>query len=113
MLPLIAEVMDPKFWFAKRSINFLNMAHNFYCQNVQQIRNMGCFGTYSIMGGIEKYDMNVKHKVKDCNDRIISQNEKLVRVCVQTKEVVEMRNRCISRAKFWSECYILTFLCTG
>ncbi len=28
MLPLIAGVMDPEFWFAKRSINFLNMVLN-------------------------------------------------------------------------------------
>ncbi len=57
--------MDPEFWLAKRSIKFLNMVLNSSSQNVQWIRNMGCFRTYSIMGGnirllIEKYDMNVK-----------------------------------------------------
>ncbi len=65
MLPLIAGVMDPEFWFAKRSIIFLNMALNSSSQNVKSISNIGCFGTYSIMGGnirllIEKYNMNVK-----------------------------------------------------
>ncbi len=51
MLPLIAEVMDPEVWFAKGSINFLNMAFNSSSQNVQWISIMGGFGTYSIIGG--------------------------------------------------------------
>ncbi len=79
MLPLIAVVMDLEFWFAKRSINFLNIALNSSSQNIKWISNMGCFGTYSIMGGnirllIEKYDMNVKNVVKAWNERI-SKNE--------------------------------------
>ncbi len=69
MLPLIAGLMDPEFWFAKRSINFLNMALNSSSQIVKWISNMGSFRTYSIMGGnirllIEKCDMNVKNVVK-------------------------------------------------
>ncbi len=35
MLPLIAGVMNPEFGFAKRSINFLNMALNSSSQNVK------------------------------------------------------------------------------
>ncbi len=100
MLPLIAGVTDPEFWFAKRSINFLKMALNSSSQNVKSISNMGRFGTYSIMAGnirllIEKYNMNVKHVVKVWNERI-SRNEELMRVCEQIKEVVRMRNKYIA-----------------
>ncbi len=74
MLPLKAGAMDSELWFAKRSINLLNMALNSLIQNVKCISNMGCFGTYSIMGGhlrilIEKYDMNAKHVVKAWNEK--------------------------------------------
>ncbi len=78
---------------------------------------MGCFGTYSIMGGnirflIEKYDMNVKN-VKAWNERT-SKNEELVRVCEQVKEVVGMRDRCIGSGISRSECDdIFTNLCIG
>ncbi len=120
MLPLIAGVMDPEFWFVKRSINFLNMALNSSSQNVKWISNMGRFGTYSIMGGnikllIEKYDMNVNNVVKAWKERT-SKNEELVRarVCEQVKEVVEMRDRYIGSVMSQSECDdILIFLCTG
>ncbi len=118
MLPLIAQVMDPEFWFAKRSINFLNMALNSSSQNVKWISNMGHFGTYSIMGGnirllIEKYDMNVKNVVKAWNERS-SKNEEIGRVSEQVKEVVGMRDRYIGSVMSRSECVdILTFLCTG
>ncbi len=50
-IPLISGVMDPEFWFAKTSINVLNMALNSSSQNVKWISNMGRFRTYSIMGG--------------------------------------------------------------
>ncbi len=118
MLPLIAGVMDPELWFAKRRINFLNMALNSSSQNVKLISNMGRFGTYSIMGGnirllIEKYDMNVKNVVKAWNEGT-SKNEELVSVCKQVKEVVGMRDRYIGSRISLSECDdILTLLCTG
>ncbi len=79
---------------------------------------MGCFGTYSIIGGnirllIEKYDMNVKHVVKAWNERI-SKNEELVTVSEQVKEVVGMRDRYIGSVMSLSECdYILIFFCIG
>ncbi len=118
MLLLIARVMDPEFWFAKRSINVLNMALNSSSQNVKWISNMGRFGTYSIVGGnirllIEKYDMNVKYIMKSWNERT-SKNEELVRVSEQVKEVVGMRDRYIGSVMSQTECAdILTFLCTG
>ncbi len=111
-------IMDPEFWFAKRCIIFLNIALNSSSQNVKLISNMGCLGTYSIMGGnirllIEKYDMNVKNVMKAWNERT-SKNEKLVRVSEQVKEVVGMRDSYIGSVMFRSECDdILTFLCTG
>ncbi len=76
MLPLISGVMDPELWFAKRSINFLNVALNSSGQNVKWISNMGHFRTYSIMGGnirllIEKYNMIVKNVVKAWNESVI------------------------------------------
>ncbi len=79
ILQLIARVIDPEFWFAKRSINLLNIALNSSSQNIKWISNMGCFGTYSIMGGnirllIEKYDMNLKNVMKAWNERT-SKNE--------------------------------------
>ncbi len=40
MLTLIAGVTDPEFWFAKRSINFHNIALNSSSQNVKLISNM-------------------------------------------------------------------------
>ncbi len=88
----IAEVMAPDFWFAKRSINFLNIAPTFSSQNIQWKGNVGCFGTYYIMGGnimllVEKYDMNVKNEVKAWNERI-SKNYLFMRVCEQVTEVV-------------------------
>ncbi len=43
MLPLIAGFKDLEFWFAKRSITFLNMALNSSSQNVKLISNMGRF----------------------------------------------------------------------
>ncbi len=100
--------MDPEFWFAKRSINFLNMALNYTSQNVKWISNMGRFGTYSIIGGnirllIEKYDMNVKKVVIAWNERT-SKNEELVRVSEQVKEVVGMRDRYIGSVMSPSEC---------
>ncbi len=109
--------MDPEFWFAKRSILFLNMALNSSSENVKWINNMEHCGAYSIMGGnirllIEKYDMNVKHVVKAWNERT-SKNEELVRVSEQVKEVVGMRDRYIGSVMSRSECDdILTFLCT-
>ncbi len=112
--------MDPEFWFAKRSITFLNMALNSSTciQNVKWISTMGRFGTYSIMGRnirllIEKYDMNVKSVLKAWNERTCK-NEELVRVSEQVKEVVGMRDRYIGSVMSRSEWDdILTFLCTG
>ncbi len=111
MLPLIAGVMDPEFWFAKRSINFLNMALNSSNQNVKWISNMGRFGTYSIMGG--NIRLIIEKNMKAWNERT-SKNEELVRVCEQVKEVVEMTDRCIGSVMSQSECDdILIFLFTG
>ncbi len=110
--------MDPEFWFAKRSIHFLNMALNSCSQNVKSNSNIGRFGTYSIMGGnirllIEKNYMNVKHVVKTWNERI-SKNEELVRVCEQVTEVVGIKDRDIGSGMSRGECDdILTFVCTG
>lgn len=118
MLPLIAGVMDPELWFAKRAINFLNMAVKSSSQNVNFISNMARFGTYSIMGGNirllnEKYSMDVKNVI-DCWERRVSGDEELVRVCEQVKEVVEMRDMCVGRVLDRSECdEILLYLCTG
>ncbi len=75
MLPLKAGVMEPEFWFAERSMNFLDMALNSSSQNVKSISSMRRFGIYSTMGGnirllIEKYDMNVKNVAKAWNESI-------------------------------------------
>ncbi len=40
LFSLIAGIMDPEFWFAKRSINFRNMTFNSSSQNVKSIRNI-------------------------------------------------------------------------
>ncbi len=115
MLPLIAEVMNPEFWFAKRRIHFLSMAHN---SSSQKISNMGRFGTSPIMGGnIGLLIEQIWHECKTCseawNDRI-SKNEELVIICEQVKKVVGMRDRCISSVMSQSECGdSLTFLYTG
>ncbi len=57
--------------------------------------------------------MNVKNVVKVWNERI-SNNEEIVRVSEQVKEVVGMRDRHIGSGMSRSECYdILKYLCTG
>ncbi len=110
MLPLIAGVMDPEFWFAKRSINFLNMALNSSSENVKWISNIGTFQNIFNYGWKYKvinwkiWHECKKNVVKAWNERT-SKNEELVRVSEHVKEVVGMRNRyigsVISREWMW------------
>ena len=51
LLPHLAEVMAPELWFAKRAINFANLAITSKNKYVKTVSNMGLYGSYSTFGG--------------------------------------------------------------
>lgn len=117
MLAHIAGVMDPEFFFAKRSIKFIEAALDSKNVTVKTISNMGRHGTHSIMGANYrhfkyKYDMNVLN-VNQSWKNICENNCEIVRVCEQVKELIDMRDRCVSGVLNRGECKeIIDYLCT-
>ena len=118
MLPHIAGVMDPKLWFAKRCMKFINMACTSKNVTVNTIGNMGKYSSYSIMGANykmlkEKYDMNESNVFKSW-DNVCNSNEDTVRKCAQVVEVAQMRDSCTGGRGFTRGEYydIINVLCT-
>ena len=120
LLPHLAGVMAPELWFAKRAINFVELALNNSNSYVRYISNMSVYGAYSIMGGNirwlqYKFDMKnreVNNKWKDlCNsDREVA----LIRNSVQIIELCGMRDRFKSDFLTREEISIMIdYICTS
>ena len=114
-LPHIVGCMSPELWFAKRCIKFINMAVNSRNYTVKTISNMGLFGSHSIMGSNYKY---LQSRFKMCQghvskrwDDICKDEAETIRIAEQTKEVVEMRDKCVSGVLSKNECKVVWFLC--
>ncbi len=84
---------------------------------VRTISNMGRYGSHSIMG------VNFKHlNRKYCMDErkvyskwkhVCVNNEELIRICMQVKELINMQDRCMKGIFKRGECNdIIEFLCT-
>ena len=93
LLPHLAEVMAPELWFAKRAINFANLAINSKNQYVKTVSNMSLYESYSAFGGnirwLEyKYNLDIKQICKQWNDVCKDeQHISLIRQVVHTKEL--------------------------
>ena len=117
MLAHIADVMDPEYWFAKHCIKFIKMALNSENKTVNTISNMGRYGTHSIMGANFKH-FNCKYEMSERNVNVVwndicDRNEDVIRICVQVKELVYMREKCTNGVLSRGECSeIIEILCT-
>ncbi len=92
MLAYVAGVIEPELWFAKRCIKVIKMALISENNTVCSISNMGQYSSYSIMGA------NIKHfNDKYCMDerRACVKRMKMLSVCMQVKELVGIRDRCM------------------
>ena len=117
MLPHLAGVLPPEFWFYSRCINFLNMgikSNNVY---VKTIMSMGLCGAYSVVGGnfrLLKCRFNVDIKEIYKNWRLICQSEsEVIRQVIQVKELCALRDRNVSEFTNREICDIIEFLCTS
>ena len=120
LLPHLAEVMAPELWFAKRAINFVNLAINSQNQYVKSVSNMGLHGSYSIFGGNVrwlqyKYNLDVKQIYRQWNDVCKGeQHIPLIRQAVQIKELCYMRDRYYNENFTREEISeIIEYLCTS
>ena len=116
----MAGGMEPELWFAKRAINFANLAINSKNQYVRTVSNMGLYGSYSTFRGNVrwlnyKYNLDVKEINNEWNDAC--QNEvhiPLIRQVVQIKELCEMRDRYDNELFTREEIsQIIEYLCTS
>jgi hypothetical protein len=118
MLPHLADVMDPELWLSKRCIKFIEMAMKSDNSTVKTIANMGIYSSYSIMGGNfkhlrDKYGMNANKVNKQWNESCFN-NEFVIRTCMQVKELIYLRDRCMNGFLNRNECNDIIYeLCTG
>ncbi len=91
--------MEQELWFAKRCIKFIKMALISENNTVCTISNMGQCSSYSIMGANiipfnDKYYMDERN-VHATWRGMYEKNEDVIRVCLQVKEIVDMRDKYI------------------
>ncbi len=117
MFAHVAGVMEPELWFAKRCIKFIKMALISENNTVCTISNMGQYSSYSIMGANiklfnDKYCMDERNMYATWRD-MCEKNEDVIRVCMQVKELVDMRDRYVDGVLNREECSeIIECLCT-
>ena len=117
MLPHLTDVMDPELWLSKRFIKFIEMAmkSDNYCKDHNKY---GIHSSYSIMGGNfkhlrDKYGMNANEVNKQWNESCLK-NESVIRICMQVKELIYLRDRCMNVFLNRNECNDIIYeLCTG
>ncbi len=79
--------------------------------------NMGLYGSHSIMGANFKH-LNRKYYMDESNvyskwKYVCVNNEELIRICMQIKELINMRDRCMNGIFKRGECNdVIEFLCT-
>ena len=119
ILPHISGNMGIDLWFAKRCINFLNMAYNSDNNVVRMISRMSEYGNYSIMGGNRRFlqchfGMDVKNVYKKWYE-LCDSEENVIRTCVQIKELCEWRDSCtVDSPLSVTECKdLIEYLCTS
>ncbi len=116
MLAHIAGVMDAEFFFKERCIKFIKMALVSENCAVCTISNMGRYGSHSIMGANFKH-LNRKYCLDESNvyskwKHVCSNNEELIRISMQVKELINMRDRCMNGIFKREECNdIIEFRC--
>ncbi len=86
--------MDSEFFFEKRCIKFIKMALVSKNCTVGTISNMGWYGSHSIMGANFKH-LNRKYCIDESNvyskwKHVCANNEELIRICMQVKELINM-----------------------
>ncbi len=99
MLAHVAGVMKQELWFAKRCIKFSKMALMSNNNTVCTISNLSRYSSDPIMGPDMKH-FNDKYCMDESNvyttwKCMCENNEDVIRVCMQVKELVGMRDRCI------------------
>ncbi len=92
--------MDSEFVFEKRCIKFIKMALVFENCTVCTINNIDQYGSHSIMGDNfkhlnRKYGMNESYMYSKWKHVCVN-NEELIRICMQLKELINMRDRCMN-----------------
>ncbi len=95
----VAALIEPQLWFAKRCIQFIKMALISDNNKLCTISNMDRYSLYSIMdasvkGFNDKYCMDERNVYATWRG-MSENNEDVFIVCMQVKELVDMRNRCI------------------
>ncbi len=100
MLAHIGGLMDSEFFFEKRCIKLIKMGLVSENCTVCTISNMGRYGSHSIMGGNFKH-LNRKYCVDESNvyikwKHVCVSNKKLIRKCMQVKELINMQDRCMN-----------------
>ncbi len=108
MLAHVAGVMEPELWFVKRCIKFIKMTLISENNTVCTFSNMGQYSSYSIMGANIKH-FNDKYCIDERNmyttwSGMCENNENVIRVCMQVKEPVDMRDKYIDRVLNRGEC---------
>ncbi len=76
------------------------MAHVSENYPVHTISNMGRYGSHSIMGSNLKH-LNRKYCIDQSNvyskwKHVCANNEEIIRICMQAKELINMRDRCMN-----------------
>ncbi len=94
MLAHIAAVMDSEFLFEKRCIKLIKIALVSENCTVRTISNMGQYGSHSLMGANFKH-LNRKYCMDESNvyskwKHVCANNEELIRICMQVKELINM-----------------------
>ena len=117
-LPHLVEVMDPKLWFEKRCIAFVNKAMHSNNKVVSCITGMGQYGVHSVIGAnfrylAHKYEMKAKAVRKAWDQSCTDRNEDICKV-VQIRELIYMRDKHGSHFLNRMECKdMIDFLCTN
>ncbi len=117
MLDNVSGVMEPELCFAKRCIKFIKMTLISENNTVCTISNMDQYSSYSIMGANIKH-FNDKYCMDDRNvyatwRNMCEQNGEAIRVCMQVKELVDMRDKYVDGVLNRGECSeIIECLCT-
>ncbi len=119
MLTHIAGVMDSEFFFEKRCIKCIKMALVSENSTVHTISNMGQYGSHSIMGANfkhlnRKYCMDESNMYSKWRHECANNEELIIGICMQVKELIYMRDRCMNGIFKMGECNdIIGFLCTN
>ncbi len=100
-----------------RRIKFIKMALVSENCTVRTISNLGRYVSHSIIGANFKH-LNRKYCMDESNvycklKHVCVNNEEFIRICMQVKELINIRDRCMNGIFKRGECNdIIEFLCT-